>query len=510
MKQNEAEFSTIRSFLWPIHGHELKKFLPMLLLFFLISFNYHLLRIAKDALIITAPDSGAETIPFLKVWAVLPAAIIITLFYTRLANHFRRENIFYVMIGFFLTFFVLFIFVLYPHQQQLNLDNFANYLQNWLPKGCNGLILIIRYWVFTLFYVMSESWSNIMVSLLLWGFANDVITVTESKRFYALFGLGTNSSGILAGKVGLYFSGVSASSNNLNSWDYTLNLFIISVLICGLTSIFLYRWLQVNVFKNHYQAQNPTIEDIANKKDKATLCNSLSYIKNSPYLLSIAIIVLAYNLTINLTEVLWKSQIKELYPNSNEYSAFMSQVTFYVGIIATLTAYFISGNVIRRLGWKFSAMITPAIFAFTGLGFFYFLFFKKIASGPTSMTILGMTPLALTVLFGTLQNCLSRAAKYTVFDDTKEMALIPLSSEARFKGKAAIDGIGSRLGKSGGSILLQGLLMIFSTPAACAPYIAAIISGTLFIWGSGISFLSNAFEQFSRKIPAEEPEEKAS
>ena len=59
------EFGKWRSMLWPIHGFELKKFLPMFFLFFFINFNYTILRDTKDTLIVTA--SGAETIRFTAV-----------------------------------------------------------------------------------------------------------------------------------------------------------------------------------------------------------------------------------------------------------------------------------------------------------------------------------------------------------------------------------------------------------------------------------------------------------
>jgi len=42
-----------------------------------------------------------------------------------------------------------------------------------------------------------------------------------------------------------------------------------------------------------------------------------------------------------------------------------------------------------------------------------------------------------------------------MFDPCKEMAFIPLSSEEKTKGKAAIDMIGNTLGKSGGSLVQQ-------------------------------------------------------
>ncbi|MBU6446351.1 MAG: AAA family ATPase, partial [Verrucomicrobia bacterium] len=72
-------FGKWRSFFWPIHRHELKKFLPMFFVFFLIALNYNVLRSYKDSIVITAAQSGAEAIPFIKLWAVLPSAILFTL-----------------------------------------------------------------------------------------------------------------------------------------------------------------------------------------------------------------------------------------------------------------------------------------------------------------------------------------------------------------------------------------------------------------------------------------------
>ena len=65
-QQATTEFGKLRSIFWPIHGHELKKVIPMFLMFFCISFNYTILRDTKDTLVVGS--SGAETIAFLKFW----------------------------------------------------------------------------------------------------------------------------------------------------------------------------------------------------------------------------------------------------------------------------------------------------------------------------------------------------------------------------------------------------------------------------------------------------------
>ena len=56
------KFGRWRNALWPVHRCELKKLIPMLLIFFLVSFDYNVLRILKDTLVVTAKSSGAEVI----------------------------------------------------------------------------------------------------------------------------------------------------------------------------------------------------------------------------------------------------------------------------------------------------------------------------------------------------------------------------------------------------------------------------------------------------------------
>ena len=50
---------------------------------------------------------------------------------------------------------------------------------------------------------------------------------------------------------------------------------------------------------------------------------SFKFIFTSKYILCLAILVIAYGISINLVEVTWKSQVKLQYPNYNDYSTFM-------------------------------------------------------------------------------------------------------------------------------------------------------------------------------------------
>jgi ATP:ADP antiporter, AAA family len=495
----KAEFSGIRSCIWPIHRHEVRKLVPMLLMICLVVFVYDILRNMKDAVIITA--AGAEVLPFIKVWALLPGAILLTLIFTKLSNLYSQERVFYIMISSFLLFFVFFAYILYPSREILHADSLANSLQKILPAGLKGLVAMCRYWSFTVFYVMSELWGSIVLSVLFWGFANEVTRVGEARRFYSVFCIGANCAGIFAGQVAGFLpeSEVSPLTALTDNWESSFNILTIIIVLCGLVTMAIFRWMNKNVLND------PCFDDLHKSKrelkakGKLSMKESFSFLSNSKYLLCIAILVISYNLVLNLVEVIWKDQLRRQYPGTDDYFAYMSGLTSMIGIVSAFTAIFMA-RIIDKFGWTLTALITPILMLITSAGFFSFMFFQDYMGGE-SMGLVTATPLSIAVFFGAAQNCLSKAMKYSVFDSTKEMAFIPLSHECKLKGKAAIDGVGSRLGKSGGSLIHTILLMIFGSLAASAPYVAAILTIVIGLWIYGTRLLG---KQFNALIATEE------
>ncbi|RRT75863.1 hypothetical protein B296_00005081 [Ensete ventricosum] len=159
----------------------LKKIIPLGIMFFCILFNYTILRDTKDVLVVTAKGSSAEIIPFLKMWVNLPMAVGFMLLYTKLSNVLSKEALFYTVILPFLAFFGAFAFVLYPLRDAIHPTALADKLLAALGPSFLGPVAILRIWSFCLFYVMAELWGSVVISVLFWGFANQVIHASSSS-----------------------------------------------------------------------------------------------------------------------------------------------------------------------------------------------------------------------------------------------------------------------------------------------------------------------------------------
>merc|ERR1712072_711576 len=216
-----GEFGKIRGALFPIHGHELKKFLPMGIMMFFILFNYTILRDTKDALLGNAPNSSTEAFNFVKLGIVMPLAVVFVVIYANVAT---------------------------IHPDPISIANLQAEYPRW-----HYPISIYGNWTFTIFYALSELWGSAMISLLFWQFANEITRTHEAKRFYALFGLLANISLIFSGQTVKYMSDIRDSiPEGEDPWGMSLKYMMTAVVVGGFCVIFINYWMEKNVLNDPF------------------------------------------------------------------------------------------------------------------------------------------------------------------------------------------------------------------------------------------------------------------
>lgn len=479
------------------------------IMMFCILFIYTVLRDTKDAILVNAPGAGAESLAFAKGIGVTASAVLFMVLYTKAANLFNREGLFYATALPFLVFFGLYPYAIYPYVEHVHMSLATiNSLQEAYPN-LTWIIPLVGNWTYTLFYILSELWGSAVLSLLFWQFANAITPVKEARRFYGMFGFLGNFGLLLSGPAIIVVSHSihSLGLSRTESTGLMLQYLMAFVIVAGCILLYTFYWMNRNVLTDLRYYNPEAMGEGKKKKAKLSMMESFKYILQSPYLGLIAMLVLAYGVSINLFEGVWKGQIKIAYPTEVEYNQVMGGLSTVTGGIAVILML-IGSNLLRALSWRTCAMITPAVLI-TGILVFFGVIYYNNGLLPEGMKIVDAIRegviqkelIVFAVVLGLFVNAFGKAVKYSLFDPTKEMAYIPLDPELKVKGKAAVDVIGGRGGKSAGSYIQMGLLTAFSGSALyqLVPIIAPIAVGVVFLWILSIFGLSKRFKAMTEK-----------
>ena len=483
-------FSTLRSWMFPVYRNEFKKVLALGLMMILVSFNFWLLHISKDTLVISAQHSGAEIINFLKI-PIFVASIFLVMIFTWISNRLQPKTIFFIIVSLFFGFFLLFNYVIYPNKEAFHLfssDQMAALMLEY--PWFKWVFPVVGYWSYSLFYIMSELWGVFVLSLLFWQFANQITTVEQSRRFYMLLGMFNGVGTILSG---FFITNYEEKSHIYGADVYGSKLHSLLLIFCISCALILviYHWLHQKVVKPEEITKSKSLKQ-KTSETKLSFVESFKYILRSRYVGYIALISIAYNISINFVEITWKSQVKELYQDPLAIEGYFSQITVYMGFLIFFIGFFGAGFV-RRFSWRCSAMITPIVMVITAIMFFVVTLWQDSLGWLAQLV--GMTPVAFAVWMGQIHNLSSRSCKYSFFAATKEMAFIPLDAELKVKGKAAVDILSGRVGKFGGSVVQSIFLSIpcLATQFSIAPYLLIFVLIVFCVWIISINLLNKEF-----------------
>jgi len=299
----KSRFGKIRATVFPIENKECRKFFMMSGMMFFIIYVYTVVRDTKDTLIVSS--CGAEAITFLKVYGVLPASALFMVAYAKASNALSKKTLFYATSAPFFIFYAVFCTLIYPNR---------NLLMPNIPAQAGGLgfmISLVKNWDYSLFYVVSELFGSVGVSVLFWQLANEIIKVDEAKRFYPLFGQLANIAPIAAGQT-VVLSSHMTDPMSKDPFLKSIQLITVFIMISGAAIMALYKGITTLVDQENAAASAKGGEGTASasavaskkkRKPKMSLGESFKFLLTNRYLACMAILVVSYGLAINFTEV---------------------------------------------------------------------------------------------------------------------------------------------------------------------------------------------------------------
>lgn len=446
----------------PLTGHEKKLIIIFNMLLFLITFNYGMLRVMKDAKILKKANS--DFISNIKLFVVLPFMFIFKFIYDTLARCVGKDNMFYWLVGFFTLFF-------------LGYNLLGDQFISEIPEGnASTWVVYTKIWPIVCFYVMAETWGTYMLSVSFWSLANRTMSNQQAKRFYTTLSLGAAIATLLAGLCMIMIN----DKENLIWGILFLNLVLVGV----------YYYFRRDVKLNPTLYAHNTTKKKKKKLGFFASIKALVTSKDSAYLGLILALVMCYGMEINFFEIVYKQVVKDTGKalGSDSYvKTMLALQLIMIGVVSGGLVFL--APFVKKRGWRFTASVVPVCLGIGCIGFFGVCYWKGQAMDKDTLWYVSA--------FGLCIVAMVKGSKYVFFDTSKEQTYKVSSEETQFTGKSAVDGVGSRVSKatSSGIITFIRYMTGITSILDYKGVVGCLLMIVLAIWLWAVGALSKRYEK---------------
>lgn len=409
----------------------------------LLNVNYTILRSARNALTVADLGGGAGSIPWFELCGTMPGAVLMTLALTYLLNRHPIRRVFFIVLITFVIFFLSFSLGIYPLLPLCKTKIANTAIAHFIPVFSSMV-----------FFVMAELWKIALLTVLFWGLVNHYVPVENAKRYYAPLMLGGSVGTILAGPI---ISFCTSDAISQNSWTHSLSILMGMLAVLSIITACLFHFLW-RLFESDFPATPLSRSSEEKKSEPLSVWSSILICCRSKYLLLLAWVTIADYVAYALGEVVFLDILKQKFPDPREYCDFMGTLSFWNGLLTAVSALVITPYLLKRCRWVVASLVTPICLLVTEGAFFFAIWHPSLS-----------TQIELLVILGSLFFCLVRAAKYTLFDTSKEISFVLLPPLEKMQGKLVVDGMCARLGRGSGSFLTLMLIQICGSVIATAP-----------------------------------------
>lgn len=401
-------FADVRS------GEGVTAVLLMLNIFLLLA-AYYLLKTIREPLILTV-KGGAEVKSY-SAAAIAGLLMILVPVYSALASRVSRVPLINGVTAFFILCLVAFFFL-----------NQA------------GMAIGIPFFIWVGIF-------NLMVIAQLWAFANDVYTVDQGKRLFAIVGFGA-SLGAIAGS---FFTGKLVSQ--FGPYPFLIAAAVLLGLCMLLTNLVNVREKSGKDGEGDGETEGDRAEQSGDSRVKGR--SGFALVFADRYLLLIAVLMLLSNLVNTTGEyILGKTVVANYTAHTGAAAAggmdekkiigeFYGNYFTWVNIISAILQAFLVSRILKYLGVRTALLVLPfvALFGYLSMAFIPFIAFIRGAK--------------------IAENSLD----YSVQNTTRNALYLPTSREAKYKAKQANDTFFVRLG----DLASAGLVFAGTTWLAFGP-----------------------------------------
>jgi ATP:ADP antiporter, AAA family len=436
-----------------VKGGEGTTALLLLLNVFLLLASYYLIKTIREPLVLAAEGGGAEVKSYSSA-AIAALLIVLVPLYSAIASRFSRVRLingvtlFFIacLIGFFLWARAVGVPGTMP-------DKSAEAVA--AAGGAGQLALGISFFIWVGIF-------NLMIIAQFWAFANDVYTVEQGKRLFAIIAVGA-SMGAIAG------------SKMAEILIERLGVYPVMGVAAGILALCM---VLTNLVHARERARGKAHAKDAQGAASASAGDADALIKGKSgfslvfadrYLLLIAMLMLILNLVNSTGEYILGETLTNIFKDrvahglmsaddiGKSIGAFYGNYFFWVNTISAIVQAFLVSRIIKWFGVRGALLVLPVV----ALG---------------AYAILVAVPV-LAIIRGA--KIAENSLDYSLNNTTRQTLFLPTSREAKYKGKQAIDTFFVRLG----DVASAGLVFAGTTWLAFAPKQFAMVNvGLVLVW----------------------------
>jgi AAA family ATP:ADP antiporter len=368
-------------------GHELRRAFPLFAYLFLTMASSVASKAARDALFLDR--YRATDLPYVDI-AIAGLVGAVAALYIRIG---QRTNLRNLLVG-NLLFFA------------------ANALIFWSwavisSYESNVLFIVIYVWV-GVFSVLAPSQ--------VWTLANYVMTTREAKRSFGFIGSGA----ILGWIVGGLATRTAVANFGTESM---LGFVAVSLLGCAALVVFIWRSRP-----DYVSGDMPA----TGSEGQGGLLGSLSLVRESPYLRSIAWLVLISAVATTVAGWQFKAIAKAAIPGTDDLAMFFGTFNMIAGLMSLLLQLLLTGRVLRTAGVGAALFIVPT----------------AMLMGQFGVIALG------TLVAAAMLKASDQVLRYSIDKATVELLYLPVTAAHTFRVKSFVDTVVYRVGDAGGGLLV--------------------------------------------------------